>query len=416
VKHASRAVSLGVVLACVVATMSLGIAAKTPCANGAWADNVQYRLLCYSDVVPLVVTEQLQGGRLPYLDPCAPSEHNCDEYPVVSMYVMRVAAWVSGLAPGAGPYAPFFFVNAAILMACAVLTAWGLWALVGRRALWFALAPSLLLTGTVNWDLLAVALSTWALVAYAARREEWTGVAIGAGAATKFFPAFVLVPLMVQGVHDRQPDRSVRILWWTAGSWLALNLPFAITAWDGWTEFFTFNAARPPDFDSAWYIVADIWPSATLPVGTVNIAAAVLFVAGVALCWWLKARVPGRLQPWTLVFPMVVVFLLTSKVYSPQYDLWLLPLFVLCLPRLWTFVLFQVTDVAVYVTRFRFFGSFVGEPWGWPERWFQTAIGARWVVLVVSLIVWIRSVDEPLLLRFGTRARSPVAAAEAAPA
>jgi uncharacterized membrane protein len=301
-------------------------------------------------------------------------------------------------------------------MACAVLTAWGLWALVGRRALWFALAPSLLLTGTVNWDLLAVALSTWALVAYAARREEWTGVAIGAGAATKFFPAFVLVPLMVQGVHDRQPDRSVRILWWTAGSWLALNLPFAITAWDGWTEFFTFNAARPPDFDSAWYIVADIWPSATLPVGTVNIAAAVLFVAGVALCWWLKARVPGRLQPWTLVFPMVVVFLLTSKVYSPQYDLWLLPLFVLCLPRLWTFVLFQVTDVAVYVTRFRFFGSFVGEPWGWPERWFQTAIGARWVVLVVSLIVWIRSVDEPLLLRFGTRARSPVAAAEAAPA
>ncbi len=59
-KHAARpAVSLGVILACVFGTMALGAALKAPCAGGDWADVRQYRFLCYSDIVPLLGTEQL---------------------------------------------------------------------------------------------------------------------------------------------------------------------------------------------------------------------------------------------------------------------------------------------------------------------------------------------------------------------
>ena len=323
-KHASRAIALSVVIACTLGTMAVGVAAKSPCASGDWSGDPQYRYWCYSDIVPLIATEQLEGARLPFLDACAPSTHNCDEYPVLSMYVMRAAAWVANLAPGDGPrYAPFFYVNAAILAAAAVAVAICLWALIGRRALWFALSPTLLLTGTVNWDLVAVALATGALVAYAARREEWSGVAIGLGAATKFYPAFLVVPLFVQGLRDRQPDRSVRVLWWSVGAWLAVNIPFAIAAPRGWIEFFRFNSERAADFDSLWYIAADLWPRAALPIRVVNVASIALFAVGVAICWWAKARVPGRLQPWTLAFPLVVVFLLVNKVYSPQYGLWL---------------------------------------------------------------------------------------------
>ena len=78
----------------------------------------QYRQLCYTDIVPLLATEQLAGGRLPFLDPCVPLEgQNCDEYPVLTMYFMRVADWISG-----DDYGAFFWVNAALLSACAVVT------------------------------------------------------------------------------------------------------------------------------------------------------------------------------------------------------------------------------------------------------------------------------------------------------
>ena len=112
--HASRPVTLGLVLACLGGTLLVGAVQKAPCAGGDWADGRQYRLACYTDIVPLFGTEQLAGGRLPYLDACAPSESNCDEYPVLTMYFMRVAGWVSGDDAGR-----FFWVNALLLAVCA---------------------------------------------------------------------------------------------------------------------------------------------------------------------------------------------------------------------------------------------------------------------------------------------------------
>ena len=90
--------------------MALGTALKSPCASGSWSDVRQYRFLCYSDIVPLLATEQLfeRGGRLPFLDECEVREgQNCDEYPVVTMYFIRAAGWLSG-----DDYTRFYLVNA----------------------------------------------------------------------------------------------------------------------------------------------------------------------------------------------------------------------------------------------------------------------------------------------------------------
>ena len=67
-RGASRTVTLGLVLACLGGTLLVGAVQKAPCAGGDWADGRQYRLACYTDIVPLFGTEQLAGGRLPYLD------------------------------------------------------------------------------------------------------------------------------------------------------------------------------------------------------------------------------------------------------------------------------------------------------------------------------------------------------------
>ncbi|HET9723429.1 MAG TPA: hypothetical protein VFR44_06255, partial [Actinomycetota bacterium] len=85
-EEARRRIGLGVVLACLAVTLAVGLAVKAPCAGGDWTDGRQYERLCYSDIVPLLGTEQLTGDRLPYLDPCVESDGQCDEYPVLSMY------------------------------------------------------------------------------------------------------------------------------------------------------------------------------------------------------------------------------------------------------------------------------------------------------------------------------------------
>ena len=86
-----------------------GLALKAPCASGEWGDGRQYTHLCYSDIVPLFGTEHLQGGRLPYIDHCpADAGQQCDEYPVLTMWFMRV-----GGVDRTAATAQFFFANVA---------------------------------------------------------------------------------------------------------------------------------------------------------------------------------------------------------------------------------------------------------------------------------------------------------------
>ncbi|HEX7464705.1 MAG TPA: hypothetical protein VF382_07425, partial [Actinomycetota bacterium] len=171
----TRRIGLGLVLVCLAATLAVGLAIKAPCASGDWGDGRQYKHYCYSDIVPLLGAEHLTGGRFPYLDACAPGTGECDEYPVLTMYAMRVAAWMSNGLAG------FFYANALLLAIAAFVIAVCLYLMVGPRALYFALAPTLLIYGFVNWDLLAVAFATAATLAYLNRRDVWSGILLGLG-------------------------------------------------------------------------------------------------------------------------------------------------------------------------------------------------------------------------------------------
>ncbi len=384
--RAGKPVGLGVVLGCLGATLALGGALKAPCASGDWEDGRQYAWLCYSDVVPLLGTEQLTGGRLPYLDDCAPAGGQCDEYPVLSMYAMRLAAWASNTLPG------FFWANVILLSACAAIVAVCLYLTVGARALMFALAPTLLLYGFVNWDLLAVALATAATLAYLNRRDVWSGILLGLGAAAKIYPAFFVVPFVLGRFRERQPDAGIHLAWAATGAWLAVNLPFAIAAPTGWFEFFRFNAGRPADWDSLWFIVhhrltGDLYFGATKPI---NAGSAALFVFVSVLLWFARRRIEPEFPRWTFGFPLLVVFLLTNKVYSPQYGLWLLPWFALALPGLRAFIAFEAADAAVFVTRFSWFGRYSGSG-GLPIGAFEIAVVVRALVLVWCVVEWTRA-------------------------
>lgn len=390
-----RRIGLGLVLVVLFATLALSAAVKQPCASGDWSDGRQYRRLCYSDIVPLYATEQLEGGRLPYLDPCRPGPGSCDEYPVLTMYAMRAAAW------GSGGFARFFTANAILLAVAAAVVAVCLYLIAGGRALFFALAPTLLLHAFTNWDLIAVALATGATLAFLNRRNVAAGVLIGLGAAAKLYPGLLLVPFVLHRFRRKDPDGGIHLAWAAGATWLAVNLPFALGT-SGWWQFFRLSSRRPSDWDSLWTIACNRATGAqSCPqTGLVNLESFLLFAAVAVFLWWLKDRRQPDFPAWTFAFPLLVVFLLTSKVYSPQYSLWLLPWFALVLPDRRLFALFGLAEVAVFVTRFAWFGNLSDEIGGWVDGvgigMFQLAVLARAAVLVLCLVVWMRRTQEDL--------------------
>jgi hypothetical protein len=302
-------------------------------------------------------------------------------------------------------YGGFFLANAILLSIAAGVTAIGLYLVAGRRALWFALAPTLLIYGFMNWDLLAVALATAATVAFLWRRDVAAGILLGLGAATKLYPILLVVPFAWERFRHREPDRAIHMCWAAAGAWIAVNLPFALAGPHGWTEFFRFNAQRPTDFDSLWYVGCYFMKgdAPCVSPGTANVLSAFAFVLGSSLVWMAKVRRDPDFPRWTFGLPLIIVFLLTSKVYSPQYGLWLLPWFALSMPRLGRltpfrlFVLFEITDVAVFLTRFTWFATLTPYFAGGAPKWaFQLAVLARAAVLVACLVGYVRQQTSEL--------------------
>ena len=379
----SRSRGRALVLAATVATLALGWLMKSPCL-GSWADGRQYNRLCYSDIAALYGDTYRDRGldqdRVPYVD-------GENEYPVVT----GLAMWVTAVP--ANNYPSFFNLNALLLSGAALATAALLHRLTGRRALLFALAPTLLIYAFVNWDLYAVLLATAATGAFLGRKDGLAGVLVGLGAATKLYPALLLIPFALARLREDRRDRVALIGATAVGTWALINLPFALIDFERWSEFFRFNSIRPADWDSLWYIAARhlgfVWDP-----GIVNgLALATFILAGVGLWFWAGRRLPTS-RLWTFGFPLLVVFLLTSKVYSPQYGLWLLPWFALALPDLRWFVAFQVADIAVFVTRFLFFARLqdVGE--GLPQWSFDLAVAARAAILIGCVIAWARRERE----------------------
>ena len=75
----------------------------------------------------------------------------------------------------------------------------------------------------------------------------------------------------------------------------------------------------------------------------VLLALALLGIAAIAL------RAPEKPRLAQLAFLTVAAFLLTTKVWSPQYSLWLVPLLALARPRWRLALIWQFTEIAVWI-------------------------------------------------------------------
>ena len=170
----------------------------------------------------------------------------------------------------------------------------------------------------------------------------------------------------------------------------AVNLPVALAAPERWAEFYTFSSERVGTFAATWTVLNDLGVVIT-DVAARNLWGLVAFAVGavaiVAAGWHTHQ---GR--EWVLFTPIVAWFLLTNKVWSPQFDLWLVPLLVLTSRRTWPLAVFGIADIAVYWTEFWYLARRAGFT---PSGSYEMLAAASALRAVVLLTVIVLSVRDP---------------------
>lgn len=334
---------------------------------------------CYTDVVPLYGSHELDIGALPYKASWLDNgEVRYMEYPVLTGFWMYL---ISGISHGylavarAFPLLPdpldvgAYFTIGAIALGLLYLWAVSSTARIAGRRIWdtaiMCLAPLLVVHAFTNWDLLPIALTAAAMLAWARGRPVLAGVLFGLGTAAKLYPVLLLGPLLVLCLRAGKMREWTRTAVTAAATWLIINVP-VMAAWPaGWYEFVRLNSERPPEYDSWYFIYAtlarsSIWdaaPGADSPT-LVNMLSLVLFALACLAVGWFGLSARRRPRFAQLAFLVVAAFLLTNKVWSPQYSLWLLPLAVLAVPRWRPLLLWQASEAIVWVLLML---SFAGE-------------------------------------------------------
>lgn len=351
---------LGALLLALAFTCLLGWLFKAHCTGGGWTGAEQYITGCYTDALPFWGGRGVAAGAIPYFEARL-------EYPVLTGALIwaegAIVRTLFGSGAGQADFLAIVTLANALLAGAVLVMLWR--AGLDRIRLWaWACAPPLVLYLGHNWDMLAITLAVGAMLLAREGRLARSAAAAGLGCAAKLFPVLLLPLLGLNALFEpgaewrRRLTRAALLSAAAVGAWAVVNLPVAAFAFANWSEFYTFSSERSGTAAALWDQLAYAGLLQT-DIPTRNRLAGALFLAGAALILgfgWRRHQ--GRL--WVLFTPMLAWFMLTNKVYSPQFDLWLYPLLLMTAPRLAPVALFTLAGIAAYFAEFWFFAGMEG--------------------------------------------------------
>ncbi|MCK0175950.1 glycosyltransferase family 87 protein [Mycolicibacterium sp. F2034L] len=421
--------------------LALGYASKAACLQTVgtgsadqrvanWENNRAYYSLCYSDTVPLYTAELLNQGKFPYKSSWIETDSSGEprmqydgriairymEYPVltglyqyVSMALAKTYSAVTravAAVPVIAEVVMFFNVAAFGLALAWLATVWATAMLAGRRiwdAALVAASPLVIFQIFTNFDALATAFAVGGMLAWARRKPVLAGVLIGLGVAAKLYPLLLLLPLVLLGARTGRLREVGKTVATAAATWLLVNLPIMVLFPRGWSEFFRLNARRGDDMDSLYNVVKSFtgWRGFDTDLGfwqpptVLNTVTAMLFAACCIAIGYIALTAKQRPRVAQLAFLVVAAFLLTNKVWSPQFSLWLVPLAVLALPHRRILLVWMTIDALVWVPRMLYlYGESNG---GLPLQAFTATVLLRDIAVVVLCAMVIRRIYRPEL-------------------
>lgn len=343
------------------------------CRTTGWAQPDEYVHACYSDLPSLFESRGLNTHTWPFA-----SASNSVEYPPGTAMVMWASSYLVG--NGENSIRNYFDINA--LFIALLFLAVVVFIAKMKPKLWYLLplSPAVIASLYINWDLWAVISAVTAIYLFDQRRYEWSALLLGISIATKFFPIVLLVPATIIFMRRFAINSLLKYLAITGTTWALLNLPFAITTPTGWYRFFSLNTERPADWGSIWIALHTYG----IRLNNVNINSYILFIIGAlayAIYLLKRNRIPTLAQS---AFVIVAIFTAASKVYSPQYILWLTPLAILALQSAEEKIAYWIWQGAELIYHFaiwQYFALFLGSRFGLSAHWYAAAILIRLAAL-----------------------------------
>ena len=290
-------------------------------------------------------------------------------------------------------YTLFFTVNTLILGTVAIATTYLLYSMLKKRAaasgmsfssrsmwIFWILAPTFMFYGTVNYDIPIVFLILLSVYLYSEEKYYSSIFWLAVGMVAKVFPVFLL-PLFIW----RAPKTlRLRMIMLFGAVVLILNLPYMLMDFHAWIYPYLWqissNLTTGMDQGTYWWIV---YPIAGRLTGwlSLGIFGGLYFL----ICRKMKN---GRFFDQCLA--VIILFLLTDRIYSPQYTLYLLPFLALASFPISKKVFYSIDIPNVLLVLFLFYLK--AHP-----LYLQTLVFFRYGALILVLMQVVRmSKDVPI--------------------
>ena len=358
-KSVSRSLAAVVLLCALISFLKFN-----HCRSNDFTSPDNYVHACYTDIPALFSERGLNTNTFPYA-----SQTNSIEYPPV----IGIGNWlISFFIPTDNSYKTFFDINAGLIVLLFLITAFVVRKIKPEYPYLFPAVPAVIASLFINWDIWAVITALLAIYYFDQKKYEQSAIALGVSIATKFFPVVLLLPITIIFYRRQQIKQLAKYLFTCTLFWSAINLPIALVYFDGWWRFFKLNLERGEDFGSIWYALSLLDFSLPNTNLIYIILSVILFVLFTKFLLQLK-KTPTLAQ---VALFALVIFTTFSKVYSPQYILWLTPLAVIALQnsrQLITFWLWQTTEIIYHLAIWQYLALYAGAEFGLPAGGYALA-------------------------------------------
>jgi hypothetical protein len=315
----------------------ISVAKFSHCANTGWATPDQYVHACYSDLPALFEARGLNTNQWPFA-----SDDNSVEYPVITAIVMYVTSFAAN-----SPLS-YFNINVFFLILLFIATVLVVRKIRPEFAYLVPVAPAMIASLFINWDLWAIATMMLAIYWFDRKQFLYSALLLGVSISTKFLPIFLLIPIVFIFWRENKIKEAIKYVAITFGIWLAINLPFAVTTPTGWWRFYKLNLDRGPDWGSFWLALQQLGINLT-NLNYLSILLLLIALTSIAILLFELRYTPSLAS---VAFFVIASVMLASKVYSPQYVLWLTPLAVIALTNakdLHAFWVWQTTEIIYHI-------------------------------------------------------------------
>ncbi len=345
------------------------------CEGTNWATPDQYIHACYSDLPSLFGERGMVDNKWPYA-----SDTNAVEYPVLTGLVMYATSFLAH-----SPISYFNF-NAFLLALLFIGLVFIVYRIKPEFTYLLPVAPAMVASLYINWDLWAIITMMLAIYLFDRKQYTYSSLALAVSISTKFMPVFLLLPILFILWRSNQIRELVKYALTTGALWLAINLPFALTTPTGWWRFYKLNMEREADWGSLWLAFSQLG----LGLANLNYLAILLLLIGLTSFVIFLFELKNTPTLASIAFIVLAIVMIASKVYSPQYVLWLTPLAVIALTNkkdLHAFWIWQITETLYHVAIWQHLALFTGAKFGLQEGAYATITLIR--IAATAYLAWV---------------------------